>query len=220
MVRNWNAYPHYSAEFESGVQIWGEPPKEYISGGMVVNKLIEGEKLAGGSPVEFNVKTKEAKILRLFRVDAVETQSTNTIISVAKAWDLPIVKKGDVLMVMPTTISGTGKAFVVDTLDDSGDNVSKITVATESIDTVKVGSFLVESASEAAGTGKKIFCTPNTLTKEDTVAANQNSVGIVRGECYVFENVIPPMPDVIKDNLKHVVWDWVNEKVEGGDYAE
>lgn len=220
MGRPWNSYSRATYNVGSGVQIWAEPPKRYISGGMVVNKLDKDEKLAGGSPVEFNIVDKTAKILRVFKVKATNVVDTNTIISVERAWDLPILKPGMVVMVMPNTITGTGKAVVVSAVDNSTEGVSKFTVPTADIDAVSAGKYLVESESATAGSGKKIYCLPTSLTLEDTVGGGQNSVGIALGPCTAFINVIPYLPDPIKNNLQGIYWQWYNEKVEGGNYVE
>lgn len=211
--RNWNAYNEDSWEVGSGVPIWAEPPARYIAGGTVVNKLNRGEKLAGGSPVDFNVKTKKAKILKVYRAKIAINGTTLTIYA---SWDLPVPHVGDAIMKVPDTIDGTGTAVTVQAIDNSVEGELKLTLS-ETIAGVVADDYLAEAAE--AGANKGLYCKPWTFTLEDTIGAKYNTVGIARGQKYIFENVIPYLPAAIKANIKDVDWDWFNEVVPNGDYS-
>lgn len=216
--RNWNAYGHESWEVNGGLQVWCEPPARYITGAMVVNKLDKDEKLAGASPVEYDIVKKTAKILKVFKVMKVETSGSNSIISLMAAWNLPIVKVGETIMKCPDNIDGTGKAVLVTNVDRSEEGLQKITVATTDIDSVAVNDYMVQSAATETNAAAKMYCKPWTFTLEDTVGAKQNSVGIARGMKYLYKNLISPLPPVVEANINNVEWDWFAEIVEGGDY--
>ena len=158
--------------------------------------------------------------MKIFKVTAVATEGSNTVISIKKAWDLPIVKIGETIMKMPSAIDGTGKAVLVTAVDNSEEGVQKITVPTASIDSVAVNDYLAQSAATETNATAKLYCQPWTFTLEDTIGARQNSVGIARGMKYIYENLIPFLPPVIKNNIKYVEWDWFGEVVEGGEYID
>lgn len=210
--RNWNTYNQESWSVGGGVPVWAEPPKRYIAGGIIKNTLVKGEKLAGCTPVDFDVKTKEAKLLKCYQVVSVN----GTKIVVSKAWDLPVPRVGEAIMIAPDTIDGTGQAVTVVGVVEVSTGL-EVTVDS-AITGVAAGNFLVEA--KAAGASSEMYCKPWTFTIEDTIAGDFNTVGIARGVKYVYENTIPLMPKVVRDNIKLVEWDWFGEYVQGGNYAE
>jgi len=216
--RSWNQYAKYYHEIGSGVPVWCELPARFITGGLIQNKLELGEYLAGGTPVEYDVKTKKAKLLKLWKVEKVATSGSDTTITLKKSWDLPLIKGGDVVMVVPATLKGTGKAVKIDKIDDSKETEVTITVATADIDAVAVGKFLGESAATATGSGASLYAIPNSLTLEETVGGDQNSVGIARGHKYIYQNTIPPMPEVVSGAIPDLYFDYFNE-VQSSGYA-
>ena len=216
--RHWNQYVKYYQEIGSGVPVWCEPPKRFITGGMIVNDLELGEYLAGGTPVEFNVETKKAKLLKLWRIVTATVSGTDTVVTFQKAWDLPLLKNGMVIMVVPSTPTGTGKAFLLTGLTET-DTTYTFTVATDALDTLTVGGFLAESAATATGTGASLYAIPNSLTLEETVGGDQNSVGVARGHKYIYRNTIPPMPNSIANLIPDLYFDFFNELQSSG-YVE
>ncbi|WP_459187310.1 hypothetical protein ACGE0T_14370 [Parabacteroides sp. APC149_11_2_Y6] len=211
MAQLWNRYTSKSQEFKGGIPVWVEIPKDRVSGGLIMNALQDMEVLASGSPVEYNYKTHAAKILKCFEVEATQTSDLNTIITLKKTAKTPKLYAGMNVMVAPSSISGTGKAVTLGNVDESESGKYKITVVTADIDAVSKGKFIVEA--EGAGTGKHMFAQPNNLTKEDTVGGEQNTVGIPRGVKYIYENMIPAMPKIVKDNIELVEWEWFPEEV-------
>lgn len=211
MPQIWNRYDSKSQSFKGGIPVWVEIPKDRVSGGMVLNKLRDFEVLASGSPVEYDYKSHNAKILKCFEVASVSTQDVNSVIVIKKTAKTPMLYAGMNVMVAPSSINGTGKAVVLNSVDESVDGQYTITVPTANIDAVSTGKFIVEA--ESAGTGKHMFAQPNNLTKEDTVGGEQNTVGIPRGVKYIYENMIPAMPKIVKDNIELVEWEWFPEEV-------
>lgn len=211
MDQIWNRNDSKHQEFKGGIPVWVEIPKGRVSGGLLMNKIRDMEVLASGSPVEYNHRTHQAKILKCFEVQSVATADLNTIITIKCTAKTPQLYAGMNVMVEPSTIKGTGKAVTIDNVDESEEGKYKITVLTASIDAVSAGKFIVEA--EGSGTGKHMFAQPNNLTKDDTVGGKQNTVGIPRGVKYIYENMIPAMPKIVKDNIELVEWEWFPEEV-------
>lgn len=210
MTQLWNRYHSSFQSVGGGIPVWVEIPKKRVSGGMLKNAIKDMEVLASGSPQEFNHKTHESKILKCFEVVSSEVSGDNTIFTLKRTALTPLLYPGMNVMVEPTKIDGTGKGATVLAVDESTENEYKMTVATASIDSAAAGKFIVEAA--ASGTGVKMFCQPDNLTMDDTVGGQQNSVGVPRGMKYIYENMIPAMPKIVKDNIKYVEWETFPEE--------
>lgn len=198
----WNRYGPTSSTIGGGIPVWVEIPKDAVGGALLLNKLRLGEVLSSGSPVEYDHKTHNAKILKCFKIEAVEVVDTNSIITLLKTARTPALYIGMNLMATPSAITGTGKGVLISAVDEATPNAYKVTVATASIDALAVGKYLVEA--DKVGTGAKMYAIPNNFTKEDTVGGDQNTLGIPRGEKYLYENTIPALPDVVKNNIVSV----------------
>ncbi|SBV91944.1 hypothetical protein [uncultured Dysgonomonas sp.] len=199
MAQLWNGYISASDQVGGGIPVWVEIPKDVVSGGMLLNNLRKDEVLASGSPVEYNHRTFEAKILKCFKVTDVTASGTNSIITLLRTARTPQLYAGMNLMVAPSDINGTGLGVTITSVDESTDSEYKITVVTADIDTVSDTDYLVEAAGAGAAVG--MYAIPNNFTKDDTVGGDQNTVGIPRGEKYLYENTIPALPDAIKDYI-------------------
>ena len=200
-MQNWNSYSSNKATYGGVVPIWVEQPDRSESGGLLANtNLVKGEIISAGSPVAFDVATKLAKILKIFKVTAVSEVDTDTVITVSQVGNLPKLNAGDVVMVIPSAIDGTGLAVATGAVDVSVEGAATFTVATAAIDAVVVGAYLALAAS--AGAAKALYCQPTSLTIDDTYVGDQNSVGIAVGDKYVYQNTIPWLPDVIANNIK------------------
>ena len=140
------------------------------------------------------------------------TSDTNTIITLKRTFLTPMLYPGMNLTVEPSTINGTGKAVTITSVDERMSNEYKITVTTADIDAVSIGKFLVEA--EGSGSGKKMFFIPDILTIKDTIGGDQNLLGVPYTRKYLYENCIPAMPKIVKDNIKDVVWEWFDENTE------
>lgn len=201
MYQNWNSYNTTKATYGGLVPIWVEQPDRAESGGMLVNNnFSKGEIISGGSAVAFDTATKLAKILKVFKVTDTEVVDTNTKITVSQVGNLHKLNTNDIVMVLPATLTGTGKGVSVGTVDTSVAGVASFTVATANIDSVATGTYLVSAA--ASGSAKAMYCIPTSLTIDDTVVADRNSVGIAVGDKYVYSNTIPWLPTIIANNIK------------------
>lgn len=206
----WNSNSTTKRHFNSGVPVWIKEPERYLSGFRILNKIDSGDKIAGLSAVEIDTENHTAKWLKCFKIKAKATAETNTVITVVRAWDLPVLKPGMIVMVMPNTLAGTGKAVLIESVDNSTNGESKISVPTADIDAIVVGGYLVESASETAGTGKSIYCIPANATTSDTYADGDNAtlvVDVALQNGYAYGKRKPLMPDVVAKNLKGVIFD-------------
>lgn len=211
-MKIWNRHSTTSQKVGGGVPVWVEPPKRKTIGGMVLNKLQDMEKLSAATPCEYDYKLKTAKLFKCWQVASVTADGTNSIVSVKATERSPELYAGMVIMKMPATLTGTGKAVVVGAVTENAEtHLATFTVVTADFDAVVAGDFICESASAVAGSAKAIYCVPNELTLEDTIGGTMNTVGIARGEKYLYENTIAAMPAIVKANLKSVEWDWFQE---------
>jgi uncharacterized protein with beta-barrel porin domain len=221
MSQDWNAYNSSSASFGNSVPVWVKTPKRLESGGLIdKTNLVAGEIISAASPFAFNTTTKAAKLLKIFKVKAVEVISTDTKITVYAIGNLPKLHNGDFVMVLPSTLAGTGKAVAVASLDLTVEGEASFTVATANIDSVAAGTYLVQSSATAAGSSKSIYCIPNTLSIDDTIVGNQNSIGLARGEKYLYENTAPWLPAIVAAAIPMLELHHFNEVQNSGYVAD
>lgn len=165
-------------------------------GALISDTLADKELVHAGTPVEVDLQAHTAKIMKVWEVLGVETASSNTKITLNASWLAPKLAATDVVMVVPSTIGGTGKAVVAGTVTDNQDGTISITVATADIDTVAAGDFLTIAA--AAGEGKAVKVKANMVMARDLYAGNgQNFVDIPRGELYCYVNTCNGIPAAV-----------------------
>ena len=186
--------------FGGGTPVWRHQPSFRMIGGLLASTFTKGELIHAASPVDYNEKTHVTKILKCFKVSAVSTDGSNTIITLDNTFMSPTLSIGMNVMVAPSTMTGTGKGVLVSAVDTSVSGSYKITVPTASIDAVTVGAFIVESAG--AGSGVAMYCEPNTLLANDLIIGEQTTVSIIRKEpASLYRNSMPDLPEVILDNI-------------------
>lgn len=210
MAQLWNRYSGKYEEYKGGIPVWAVIPEKRISGGTLKNTIRDMEVLASGSPQEYNHQKHESKILKCFEVISSSVSGANTVFVVKRTQRTPMVYPGMNVMAEPESIGAEGKGTTVIAVDESVANEYKITVATTGIDAAVAGKFIVEAAG--VGATVKMFCQPDNLTLDDTVGGQQNSVGVPRGMKYIYENMIPAMPKIVKDNIKFVEWETFPEE--------
>lgn len=165
-------------------------------GALISDTLADKELVHAGTPVEIDLKAHTAKIMKVWEVLGVETQSSNTKITLNKSWLAPKLEATDVVMVVPSSISGTGKGVVAGTVTDNHDGTISITVATANIDSVAAGDFLTIAAE--AGSDKALKVKANSVFTRDLYAGNgQNFVDIPRGELYCYVNTVNGIPAAV-----------------------
>jgi hypothetical protein len=130
----------------------------------------------------------------------VESETIETVaskhITLNANWLAPKLTATDVVMVVPSSINGTGKGVVAGTVTDNEDGTVTITVASASIDSVAVGDYL--SIAAAAGSSKALKVKGNGVLTRDLRAGNgQNFVDIARGEVYCYVNVANGIPAAV-----------------------
>lgn len=220
MSRDYNSFTRKSIAFGGGIPIWAEIPKMAKMGGKLANTLAAGEILPAGSPVYLNIETGAAKILKCYEIKKVTAGgSTGTETYIITLNDLPLLPKpkvGEFVMVMPSTLAGTGKAVAIAALDDSTAGELAFEVLQANFDEPTVGGFIVQSAATAAGSSKAIYCTPNSLTINDTIGGDVNLVGVARGEKYIYKNTMTPAPAVVLANIPMLEYAWFGELQESG----
>lgn len=209
----WNSYSKQTGKFGGTIPVLCQPVLKRQHGATVVNDLVAGERIAAGSPFEFDLASRTAKFLKLWKIKATEVSGDNTIVTLYRTATSPVLHKNTVLMVMPATLAGTGKAALAGAIEE-GENVYTVTLPTASFDTLAVGGFLAEA--KEAGNGKALYSIPNHISHEDVVKGTENTlVDLARGHVYMYENTIPAMPEIVKaamfNNDIQVCWELYNE---------
>ena len=212
-----NAYSQHSMQVGGATPFIIDPQllKMRLIGGIVKNALVEGEKIAAGTTFAFNAATHEVKFLKVWEVKSVssDASSGDTTIVIKKTFQTPVLKADTVIMVAPSTISGTGKAVVAGTVTEGPDTYT-ITVDSASIDEVAAKTLLVEAAE--AGNAKGMYCQPNNILHRDFIAGNQQNLGdAVWGFFHAYINTINPIPAAVLANLNDgivPVWEYFAEK--------
>lgn len=196
-----NAYSRYSESFGGANPFLCHPDeikfRQY--GALVKDTLADKELVHAGTPFEVDLKSHEAKFMKLWEVVKVEKSgegNANTTVTVAAHWLAPKLEATDVVMVVPSTINGTGKAVAAGTITDNNDGTVSFTVATANIDAVKAGDFLSIGAS--AGSSKALKVKGNAILVRDLRAGNaQNFADIARGEVYCYVNTCNGIPAAV-----------------------
>ena len=211
----WNSYSKQSAKFGGTIPVLCQPALKRQHGDTVVNaNLVEGERVAAGTPMEFDLATRTAKLLKLWKIKNVEVSGDNTVVTLHKTAVTPVLHNNTAVMVMPASLTGTGKAALCGVVTE-GENIYTVALPTASFDTLKAGAFLVEA--KEVGSGKAPYCVPNHITTEDVIKGTENTlVDVMRGHVYMYLNTIPAMPEVVKAAMFNsdiqVSWEMYNEE--------
>ena len=207
---SWNSQSTTTLKVGAGIPVWAVLPERRIAGGKVLNTLVLGEKVSAGTPLAFDYTTKEVKLLKCWKIKTSTVSDTNTIVVLEKTFLTPKLTAGAFVMVMPSTMTSTGKATAAGTITETDTEIT-LTFVTANMDALTVGLFLVESSASAAGSTKSLYCQPTNLLMEDIIAGDYNQAGVPRGMKYIFENCIPFIPSVVKANIAYVEWEYFNQ---------
>ncbi len=193
-----NAYSRRSDSFGGANPFLCHPDevKYRQYGALVTDALAEKELVHAGTPFEVDLKEHKAKFMKLWEVTKAEASGSNTVITLAAHWLAPKLAATDVIMAVPASITGTGKALAAGTVTDNGDGTVSVTVVTASFDTVTAGDFI--SIAAEAGSGKALAVKGNAVLTRDLYAGNaQNFVDIPRGELYCYVNTCNGIPSAV-----------------------
>ncbi len=193
-----NAYSRRSQNFGGANPFLCHPDEvKYRQYGALVSDVLEEKQLVhAGTPVEVDLKAHTAKFMKIWEVVKAEASGSNTVITLAAHWLAPKIAATDVVMVVPASINGTGKAVAAGTVTDNQDGTVSITVVTANFDTVKAGDFL--SIGAEAGSSKALAVKANMVLTRDLYAGNaQNFVDIPRGELYCYVNTVNGIPAAV-----------------------
>lgn len=213
-MAHYNQKVSRSQEVSGGIPVWVRIPEKRVVGWLLKNSLKFNEVVASGSPIEYDYKTHEGKILKCFEVISATAGTDSDVIVLKKAARTPLLYSGMNVMVCPSSLTGKGTAITLsDSMIEVGETDYTLTVpsnALGALTSVKAGSFIVEAAD--AGASKAMYAIPNELTVDDTIGGDQNVGSIAFGIKNVYENMIPAMPDIVKKNINYVEWEWFPEK--------
>ena len=198
-----NTFGRKAATFDSGFPVFRGIPERVVGIGKLLNAFVAGDTYPVGSPCSLEAGNA-VKILPVWKVKATSVATTNTIITVFASDDLHTIKAGKIVMVVPATISGTGKAFAVTAVTNTIDGEQTFTVPTASIDAIVVGTFLALSASATEQAAQALYCQPTHLTYSQVSIETGDTIAtaspVYKG--YVFEKRLPFLPAVVKANIK------------------
>jgi len=195
-----NAYSRRSESFGGANPFLCHPDevKYRQYGALVKDSLADKELVHAGTPYEVDLVKHEAHFMKLWEVVKVEagTVDDTTDITLAAHWLAPKLVSTDVVMVVPSSINGTGKAVAAGTVTDNEDGTVTITVADANFDTVAAGDFL--SIAVEAGSSKALKVKANGVLTRDLRAGNgQNFVDVARGEVYCYVNTCNGIPAAV-----------------------
>lgn len=193
-----NAYSRHSEQIGGANPFLCHPDevKYRQYGALISDTLAEKELVHAGTPFEVDLKAHTAKIMKVWEVLKVEAADSNSVITLGASWLAPTLKATDIVMVVPSSVEGTGKAVAAGTVTDNGDGTVSITAASSAIGTVAAGNFLSIAAS--AGSGKSLAVKGNMVSTRDLYAGNaQNFVDIARGELYCYVNTCNGIPAAV-----------------------
>ncbi len=193
-----NAYSRRSESFGGASPFLCHPDevKYRQYGALISDALAEKELVHAGTPFEVDLKAHTAKFMKLWEVIKAEASGSNTVITLAAHWLAPKLAATDVIMVVPASISDTGKALAAGKVTDNGDGTVSVTVVTANFDSVKAGDFI--SIAAEAGADKSLAVKANAVLTRDLYAGNaQNFVDIPRGELYCYVNTCNGIPAAV-----------------------
>lgn len=197
-----NAYSRHSEQIGGANPFLCHPDevKYRQYGALISDTLAEKQLVHAGTPFEVNLKAHTAKIMKIWEVVKVESETIESVaykhITLNASWLAPELKETDIVMVVPASISGTGKGVLAGTVTDNKNGTVTITVASASIDTVAAGDYL--SIAAAAGSSKALAVKGNMVSTRDLYAGNaQNFVDIARGELYCYLNTVNGIPAAV-----------------------
>lgn len=192
-------------------------PQYPVYGGILVNPFKGHGKIYAGDLIEHTLDGK-CKLLKSYEV-AKQTSTAEVLISSGACEQgevfrhIPFV--GDILMLAPDTIDGTGKAVAVTAVEKTFDTKGKqdgwkVTLS-EALGTLKKGAVLVEAA-EAGETVKAMVTNPNCYVEVDYDCPFVPATGdedfdgarymltpnMMRGVELAYIDRMQPLPDSIK----------------------
>ena len=197
-----NAYSRRSESFGGANPFLCHPDevKYRQYGALVKDELADKELVHAGTPYAVDLVKHEVKFMKVWEVVKVESETIETVaykhITLNASWLAPKLAATDVVMKVPASITGTGKAVVAGDVTDNEDGTVTITVASASIDTVAAGDYL--SIGAEAGNSKALKVKGNGVLTRDLRAGNgQNFVDIARGEVYCYVNTVNGIPAAV-----------------------
>ena len=181
-------------------------------GGVLVNPFKGNAKIFAGDRLEFNPGIEgdtgaTVKIMKTYEAAKAATGATEILIKRDGFRHIPFV--GDIIMVAPNKIDGTGTGVTVTAVEETTDNTAgdvwKLTVSAAL--TVTLGGVLVE-ATAATATAKAVVTNPNCYAPSDydfvynPAAAIDKFEGarylftpcLANGSTVLYKNKMSPMP--------------------------
>lgn len=207
-----NVFVKYQGQAKNGLVF---PP----IGGFVKNPFKGYAKAYAGDLAEYKING-EVLLLKTYEV-AADVESTDTTVTIVRDGYRHIPFVGDILMVAPSTLSGTGTAVTVTAVSASADAWTLTLSA--ALGEVPEGGILVE-ASAAGASATMLVTNPNSYlpcdvdflfdpqaNAEDFDGARYTLTPCLANEdTKLYVNKMSPLPDVIKALNRSKVEGWFN----------
>jgi hypothetical protein len=203
---SFNTYGQKTLTSKAPVQVWAEVSGVKHGGGSIngFSSLPVGTVIPAGIPVALDAAGGTIKPIYFYElVETLTANDTEAILYGAA----PLVATGGNLIVVPSTIGGTGAGVAYSAAVDNGDGTHTITIQANALGAAAAGTIYAE-ADGAGSSGKyvKETAVPNGLLWHDIVKEDGDTVGTgaVVDAGRVFEDRIPAIPAAYKKHLEYV----------------
>jgi hypothetical protein len=203
---SFNTYGQKTLTSKAPVQVWAEVSGVKHGGGSIngFSSLAVGTVIPAGIPVALDAAGGTIKPIYFYELAETLLDTDTEAILYGAA---PLVAAGGYLIVVPSTIGGTGTGVAYSAAVDNGDGTHTITIQANALGTAEAGTIYAE-ANGAGASGKyvKETAVPNGLLWHDIVKEDGDTVGTgaVVDAGRVFEDRIPAIPAAYKKHLEYV----------------
>lgn len=202
---SFNTYGQKTLTSKAPVQVWSEISGVKHSGGSIdgFSSLAVGTVIPAGVPVALDAAGGTIKPIYFYEL-AKPLLATDTEAILYGA--APLVATGGYLIVVPSTIAGTGTGVAYSAAVDNGDGTHTITIEANALGTATAGTIYAEADKSGEGAVVKETAVPAGLLWHDVVKEDGDTVGTgaIVDAGRVFEDRIPAIPAAYKRHLEYV----------------
>lgn len=203
-MANGKTFGGITKEYGGGIQVWRNQYEVLAKGGTIQDLPTKRPYLIPvGTPVEITSDGK-AKLLNFYKAtEAVLIDGTEVKLFKNSTVAEPVI--GKAIMLAPTTLTGTGKAVLIDNVVDS-DTFWTVTLH-EALGVIAENALLCDAAE--AGADVAAYAIPNALTKQDNPLMEADTAataaGVARGT--IFADRMPFHSDAVEAALPMIIFE-------------
>lgn len=198
-----NTFGNKRRKIGGGFPVWRRVYSKVLAGGVFSTLPEEGCVIPAGTPVYQKVTGGEAIPVEFYRA---LNGSTGTTLKVTVGTGLPTPAVGEVLMIVPETLDGTGEGVEVTKVAVDG-NVATVTLSKDP-GTLSEGKILTVAAEK--GDSKKMKATSLTgFTENDAYIeeGTESATCAIVWHGVLFEDRIVPVPDIFKATVPNILFE-------------